>query len=85
MVDYIFNTEVDMIECAMWWELPEAGIKGTNTQTNTKYTHVAVLEQAAVKLCVPDSTARPVTQAVTALTALMGSSACAKISAVLWR
>ena len=28
MVDFIFNTEVDMIECAMWWELPEAGIKG---------------------------------------------------------
>ena len=23
MVDYSYNTEVDMIECAMWWEMPE--------------------------------------------------------------
>ena len=25
MVDFVYNTEVDMIECAMWWELPEPG------------------------------------------------------------
>ena len=28
MVDFVYNTEVDMIECAMWWELPEPGAGG---------------------------------------------------------
>lgn len=34
MVDFVFNTEVDMIECAMWWELPEPGV-GLHKETHT--------------------------------------------------
>ena len=28
LADYGFNTEVDMIEMAMWWEMPEPGSYG---------------------------------------------------------
>jgi hypothetical protein len=37
MADYIYNTEVDMIECAMWWEMPEPGAFFRARTTRIKY------------------------------------------------